>query len=480
MMELLGHYRVITITGVGGIGKSELAKAIADEACEQAWAGDGVHYVDLQSATNSDAIVSALVTGLGLQPVTNVGALAQQLSGRHLYILDDCYQALSNDRRRVQVLVRTLHDYTSPARFLFTSRELVGIPDREHPYPLDRLPSPYDADLFRAVAQSVRYVWRSGDKERLATLLRDLDGYPLALVLAAHLLYDSSLDGVLKRWQSRRTAALTVPGTADQDLDRLTSVDFSLALSYDTLPAGEARTLFALFAYLPGGATAETLEAMLGDSADEAVRFLVRRSLVQWRDERYVMLVPVREFAARFLSDACEPCRCALDDYWLAFTRHWCANNATWIRRQGEAVRFLTMELPNLHLAMDRAAARMDSRLLTDMTDALSRFYATQSNIEAVQRLRRGATAAQTIDDRQSKASCLLRLGEVHHKLAEYPQAWASYEVALQLFRAIDDQWGKASCLLRLGTVHYMRDEYPQARALCKEALQLFRAIDDR
>jgi hypothetical protein len=98
------------------------------------------------------------------------------------------------------------------------------------------------------LAEGEGYEWREGDEERLANLLRDLDGYPLAITIAASLLYGgSSLQTVLRRWQNRRTAALKVPGIEDADLDRLSSVDFSLALSFDTLPEGsDARILFAL------------------------------------------------------------------------------------------------------------------------------------------------------------------------------------------------------------------------------------------
>jgi hypothetical protein len=164
------------------------------------------------------------------------------------------------------------------------------------------------------------YVWREGDEGRLTALLRELDGCPLALTIATNLLYDSSLQDVLQQWKYRHTAALRVPGIETEDLDRLTSVDFSLALSFDHLPMG-ARTLFALFADLPAGRTAKTVEAMMGHRGQETLRVLVRCSLVQVRDGRYVMLVLVREFADHILhtlTDTCAPFRQKLDAYWLA------------------------------------------------------------------------------------------------------------------------------------------------------------------
>src|SRR5262249_7817151 len=157
-----------------------------------------------QSTTDANAIVSTLVTGLGLQPTAHSVVLAQQLGGRSLYVLDDLYQALVKDRRGGQALVRALYDHSSPACFLLTSRELVGIPGTEHSSSLASLLPPHDPNLFRRLAAPSNYTGRGGDEKRLTSLLHCLGGYPPALSLAAHLPHDSSLEYVPKQWQDRR------------------------------------------------------------------------------------------------------------------------------------------------------------------------------------------------------------------------------------------------------------------------------------
>ena len=481
ILEKSRRHRVVTITGLGGIGKSELAKAVARAAVGQEWAVEGVEYVDLQNATSAHAASDAVRNALELQPAAEFRAFAEQLRRRKLYVFDDLYQAGVKDQTGLQEWIGALHLYAEPARFLLTHRHLDGPPGVEVPYPLDRLLSPYDKQLFEALAQGYNYQRQPGDGERLDTLLGHLDGYPLALTIAANMLHGSSLENILRQWDRRRTIALKVPGIDEAHLGKMTSVDYSLALSYDQLPTGPVRTLFALFADLPAGATMETLEAVLGDGGYDTVNVLFRRSLVQERAGRYVMLVPVREFGARFLNDGCAPIRQKLDRYLLALAEKWCGDDGFWISRKGEAMPLLSGELANFHAAMDRARAQSNSHFLATMSDALRRFYTfALPGVEAIQRLRDGVAAAHKVKDSRIEANCIQSLGDVHRMLAEYGAARARYEEALPIYRGINARLGEANCIQSLGDVHRMLAEYGAARARYEEALSMYQSIHDR
>ncbi len=82
--------------------------------------------------------------------------------------------------------------------------------------------------------------------------------------------------------------------------------------------------------------------------------------------------------------------------------------------------------------------------------------------------------------DNQLNANCIQRLGDVHVRLSELPQARARYEEALPLYRSIGDKLGEANCIQRLGNVHVALSELPQARARYEEALPLYRSIGER
>jgi non-specific serine/threonine protein kinase len=219
VLEQLSHHHIVTITGLGGIGKSELAKVVAHAAGGEEWAADGMQYIDLQAMTDASAVMTALVAGLGLHRPANIVALAQQLSGRRLYVHDDLYQALVNDGEGVWTVVEALYQYAKPAHFLLTCREWVGEPAETNLLPLDKLLSPHDAILFRKLADACHYKWHEGDEERLKALLRErdgLDGYPLAINIAANLLnpmLNLSLQEVLEQWEDCRTASIQLPDT---------------------------------------------------------------------------------------------------------------------------------------------------------------------------------------------------------------------------------------------------------------------------
>ena len=196
ILEGVRGHRVVTVTGLGGIGKSEIAKAVARAASGQDWTADGVFYVDLQGATDASLVGGTIISNLALSPNKPI---PNQLAQRSLFVLDDLYQAVVADRKGIQDLVRALYDSAAPAHFLLTSREPIGVIGVENLCTLGRLLPPHDVNLFRNVAEGFGYKWQNGDRERLTTLLEQLDGYPLAIMIAANRLRDASLETLLRR-----------------------------------------------------------------------------------------------------------------------------------------------------------------------------------------------------------------------------------------------------------------------------------------
>jgi tetratricopeptide (TPR) repeat protein len=330
----------------------------------------------------------------------------------------------------------------------------------------------------------VDYEWGQGDDQRLVALLNDQDGLhgiPLAIRLAAQRLRDSTLEDVLDAWRDRRTKSLRIPGLADQDVGSLDSMEFSIALSYDALPrAGLARPLFALFADLPAGADRELLRA-IGDEAQEAAAVLSRHGLVTLEGGRFTMLYPLRSFASDLSPDEAADLAPSLDRYLLEFALRWCGRNEQWAANQGEAVYRLTIELSNLHAALDRAGKREDNRYVTHLTDALSRYYAfALPGPQATERLLRGRDAAHRLGDQTREANCILRLGDVHRALSEHLQSWAHYRDALRIYTETRNRAGEAACYQGLGEVHRMQDENLEAQTHFTKALQIYRETRDR
>lgn len=448
ILERVRDHRVVTVTGLGGIGKSEIVKAVARAANGQDWAADGAFYIDLKAAADATLVKGTIISKLELDPNKQI---SNQLAGRRLYVLDDLFQALVADRKGVQEFVRALYDSASPSHFLLTSREPVGVPGVENPSPLGRLLPPHDATLFRSVTEAFGYKWQDGDKERLATLLEQLDGYPLAIMIAANRLSDVSLETLLRRWDNRHTEALNLPGISPTELSTMTSVDFSLALSFNHLPEGEVRTLFALFADLPAGATDRALEVMFGDEVYDVLAYLVRGSLLQRQENRWVMLVPVREFASKRRTEASVMFSQKLDTYLIALGEQCCGNSAVWnTSKKLEAMSLLSSEAPNFYAAGCRAKARGDNNFLARLISALWRFLAVSRDSEEM--LQDGVEVARAVQQVQLEANCHRALGDVYRMNGQqFASAQRCYDEALRLYQSIGDELGQAGCLEGLG-----------------------------
>ncbi|MBM3472555.1 MAG: tetratricopeptide repeat protein [Armatimonadetes bacterium] len=487
LCQLLREHRIVTLYGLGGVGKSEVAKAVAREAARQNWPSEGVCYADLQSATDAHGAAAEIQVRLGLDPVATPADLAHSLRADRLHILDDLFLAQANDPAGVRALVRALHEHGGAARFLLTSREAIGVPGIEHAEPVPVLTAAHADTLFRTEARLCGYEWRAGDDERCGELLAELGGWPLAIVLAARQLDAYSLDTLLSQWRGRRTAALEMPAAQH----RSDSIEISLLLSYENLPPSDSgpaarpehssRALFRLFADLPGGATSALLTEVLDDRAMPAAAVLVRSRLVEVAGDRYTMLTPVRDFAARREEPDITALRARLDGSLLSLARQWCGDEATWVPRTAEAVAVLSAELPNLHAALERAAADQNRKYVADLTEALRRFYPfAMPGPEAVRRLGAGAEAARSLHDPRGEARCIRSLGDVHLQLADYDQAETKYQEALGLCRSIADRPDEANCLRGLGDVYLQRGGYDQAHQHYEAALEICEAAGDR
>jgi len=476
ILERVRGHRVVTITGLGGIGKSEMAKAVARASAGREWTADGVFYVDLQAASNADSARDAIISNLELDPEKPI---PKQLARPCLYVLDDVYQALVGDLSAMQGFVQSLYDSAPPAHFLLTSREPIGVPGIEHPFPLGRLLPPHDANLFRSIAEGFGHNWLAGDADRTVSLLQQLDGYPLAITIAANRLRDVPLETLLRRWENRRTEALKLPGISPAELSKMTSVDFSLTLSFNRLPNGEVRALFALFADFPGGAKVDMLEALVGDELHDMLSYLTRGSLVQKQGDRYRALVPVREFASKRHTELSLRLSERLDAYLIAFAEQWCYNSAVWnTPKRLEAISVLTDEKPNLFAAVGRARVRNDDGFLARLISALGQFLPlfTNDRGESTELLRAAIAAARVVHQEQLEANCLRSLGEVYGMDdKEFESAQKCYEEALPLYQSVGDKYGEAGCIAGIGDLERQTDHPEAARIRYDQAVHLYR-----
>lgn len=304
----LNRTRLLTLTGVGGAGKTTLAQAVARELVRDF--PDGISFVDLSVLKEPELVAPTIGQALGIKDADrNLTALKEQLRGRKmLLVLDNFEQVLSAGPFVAELLATTLS-----LKVLITSRARLHLRDeREYIVPALAVPEPavelsasesgqYAAvELFTERARAVQSNFEITNENALAVarICARVDGLPLAIELAAARVKLLSPQAILSRLD-RRLKLLT--GGA-RDLPRQQTMSAAIAWSYELLGSNEQH-VFQRLAIFAGGFTLEATEKILAD-ADvlDKITSLVNQSLLAIRegtdgDRRFYMLEVVREYA---------------------------------------------------------------------------------------------------------------------------------------------------------------------------------------
>jgi predicted ATPase/DNA-binding CsgD family transcriptional regulator len=316
---LLGEYRLVTVTGAGGVGKTRLAGEVARRTVGRF--ADGAWMVDLAAVNDAALVGAAVATTLGIRQVPGhsvLESLAGLLARRQLLlILDNCEHLL----HAVAELCGSLLSVADDVTVLATSREPIGLAGetryRLRPLPV---PGPDDAQagldtpavrLFLDRArQADRYFEPAGEAmAAVGRVVARLDGMPLAIELAAARIEALGLSQLLDRIEDRfDVLAGGNRAAVPRQQSLATTVDWSYRLlgEYD-------RRMFRRLAVFPGPFTLDAATAVAGPApgpeAEAAVLHLVDCSLLTPPQAgpdgrvRYVMLQTLRAFGADRLAD---------------------------------------------------------------------------------------------------------------------------------------------------------------------------------
>ncbi len=313
LADMILSARIITLTGVGGVGKTRLALQAAAEVLQSF--RDGVWLVELAGVGSQDSVQDAMVSALsatgGIAPGT--GSIEEQLRSKELLlVLDNCEHLLTP----VAAHVERIAQHAPDVRVLATSREGLGVAG-EHLWTVGSLELPPSTEgaaailatdsallfLERAREASSSFSFSDEHATAVAEICRRLDGIPLAIELAAArvpALTPAEIVGHL----DRRFKLLT--GGRRAALPRHQTLRNAIEWSYQLLDPDEQAVLERLSVFSGGFdlggaqavASADDLDAL--DVLD-LVGQLVAKSLVvaEPRDAstRYRLLETVRDFA---------------------------------------------------------------------------------------------------------------------------------------------------------------------------------------
>ena len=312
--RLLESSRLVTLTGVGGVGKTRLALAAARDLWRRF--ADGIRLVELDGVVEPDLLVLTVIQEFGVPRPSGSGVddLVELIGlGRLLLVLDNCEHLVDG----VGGLVTPLLRGCPGLRVLVTSREPLGVAG-ESVFVVPPLSvagpdgSPGDAVVLftqRAKAVVPGFAVPTGDQDTagaVAEMCRRLDGLPLAIELAAVLLRTFSVHELLER-QDRRFELLTRGNRGAAT--RHQTLRAAIAWSHD-LCSGPERLLWARLSVFRGSFRISLVERVCGGGdgvtgEDVATVFagLVDKSIVSLEGDdtgtgsgRHRLLETIREF----------------------------------------------------------------------------------------------------------------------------------------------------------------------------------------
>jgi predicted ATPase/class 3 adenylate cyclase len=506
---LLSAARLLTLTGVGGTGKTRLALRVA--ADELITFSDGVWLVELAPLSDPGLVPQSVATALSVHEEvgqTRLTTLTDALRARHLLLLlDNCEHLVEACARLAEGLLRACPEL----RILATSREALHIagemmyqvPSLAFPERVDDGEALWTADdttriaqyeavqLFvdRALVVDPSFVVSNINGSTVAQICRRLDGIPLAIELAAARVRSMSVEQIAVRLDNQFNLLTGGSRTAlphHQTLRAL--IDWS-----HNLLAGQEQALLRRLSVFAGGWTLDAAEAVCSDDARQGgfssdavmnvLDGLIDKSLVLVHRGtagiRYYMLDTIRQYARERLleSNEEEHVRARHLDYFLRLAQ---SGEIDVIGREDPAFfKILETEVDNLRTALDWSlTGHVDPEDALRLAAALRMLWMHSYQAEGVKWL----TAAL---ERNKQASAALRakalngIGLIASFQDDYSQMKTVGEESVAMAQEDNDEHETALALELLGFARVMEGDLEEGVFLLQQSRRLAQKEDD-
>lgn len=496
--QALTTSRLVTLTGLGGTGKTRLALEVAGGV-----AGE-VAFVELAPLAEGNLVPQAVAAALGVheqppQPLLQTLTAALQRR-RLLLVLDNCEHLVGACAALAEALLLACHD----VRILATTREPLGIggevvwpvpplslPDLQVLPAPDQVVASEAVRLFVARAQAAlpTFALTARNTRAVVEVCVQLDGLPLAIELAAARVRALAPAQIAARLSDRFRLLAGGSRTAPA---RHQSLQAAIDWSYDLLSAAE-RTLLLRLAVFAGGWALEAAEAVCAGEAIAGADVLpllsqlVDRSLVVAEPDasgalRYRLLESIREYATERLASQGERETLAqrhrawylalgeqaLEDYWQGVDPP-----VFWAR--------LAPEQANVRAALRFSLARGEAEPGLRLAAGIWPLWAFRGPwAENWDWIRRFLALPGAADHPAARADALTLAGQLTFELGDVATARLLLLEAVTLQRQLGAVRGLAQALCHAGLVAGARGEFVAAHALFEEAVAIARAAGNR
>ncbi len=501
--RLLSATRLLTLLGLGGVGKTRLAIEAANAAASKF--RNGVCWVDFASLIDPLLIPQTIAKALELYLAPKQAPLETVekylVSKQLLLVLDNCEHLIA----ACAELAEHLLSVCPKLQVFATSREELGIfgettwhvpslpfPDSQSLPPIPALMEYPSIRLFieRAAAASPGYSISEINYQPIALICQKLDGIPLAIELAAARIKLLSAKEIVDRLTDRFDI---LTGGSRNALPRQQTLRATLDWSYELLTESEQR-LFRCLSVFADCFSLEAAEQVARSnlSISERSNFLdllvqlVNKSLIEVEiaaplsesGTRYHMLETIREYASEMLATSGETVAVhkAYLNYYLGFVGE--AEPKLYNQEQSAASDQLEAEYDNLRAAIEWSLENKDVEVAAQLVMHLSRFWQLRGYFsEAAMWLDRILALPDTADHTQAKL--LITRGHIAEAQGAYEQAAVLVEDSLAIFRTQGDISGIARGTAIMGIIRVLQGEREQGIKLLEDSLKTFQETGD-
>jgi predicted ATPase/DNA-binding SARP family transcriptional activator len=476
--------RLLTLTGIGGTGKTRVALAVAEELAREY--ADGAHFVDLAPLTRPELVTGAIAHAVGVSEASGralLDTLVETIQDREALLVTDNFE-------HVLVAAPAVGGLLAGApgiKVLATSRAPLRLA-AEHEYPILPLQLPTQSNpaalaqseavaLFVARARALRpdFEVTEENADAVAAICAAVDGLPLGLELAAARMKLLAPEGLLERLRDRLD---TLTARARDVPERQRTLRATIDWSYDLL-GSEERGLFAQLSVFAGGFSIEAAEGICGVDVT-TLELLVDSSLVQPAgDGRFRMLETVRQRAAERLEEEgeAEAVRRRHAQFFLELGEELRPS----LRGAGAetSLAFVDRDHDNFRAALAFAREEGLVEVQLRLARAIHRLWYTRGHLSEGRAWLEEALNAGGPQPPHLRAPALTAAAAIAWRQGDLEAAETYGAEGLELFRHLGDEQELVGPLSILGVVAMSRDDFERARPLSEEMGLLARKVGD-
>jgi predicted ATPase/transcriptional regulator with XRE-family HTH domain len=491
------HCRLLTITGMGGIGKTRLA--IEFGLRQQDRFANGIHYVPLASINSAESIIPAIAEVLEFSfsgPTDPKEQLFlhfdREFKSPALLIVDNLEHLLAKSSTATDLIAEIVEQFPL-IKILCTSRERLNL-HGEWTYELHGLPIPplefidhlekYSAAvLFMESARrvDVGFALTQADRPALVRICHLVEGIPLALELAAAWVRTLSCEEIAREIESNIDFLTT-------SLRDLPERHRSLRATFDhswRLLSDEEREVLSRLSVFHGGFDRRAAEEIARANLLLLSSLVSKSLVVRTREDRYDLHEVIRQYTLAHLNEdesRSIETRDRHSEYYLqlasAYERKLKSDS------QQMAMHEMTVELDNLRAAWNWGIQRGKFEAIGRAVRSFGWYFEVagliHDGIEQLELLVR-ALIDEPRDSQMNKAlGCtLVQQGLLCFRTGQFARALELYTVASAILRSINEQALLADALIFHGTIMHLNGDYLEARNLIEEGLTYARATDN-